>query len=185
MKIMDSLCTKITSSDIIAICSVIVAALAFAVTLWQAKVARMHSRLSVRPLLVWHSHRINAEKGSRISFSVRNHGLGPAIVTARYFTKEGNRFHPPGLKTDEVADFLTYLFAKKIEYRLLQYGLPGQDSAIPAGTEIVVADVDFPAIPSVNFDTLNSTTRDVNFVVEYKSLYEETFKLNADGKGAV
>jgi hypothetical protein len=43
----------VTNSDLIALSAAVVALLALAATLWQAKLARTHNRLSVKPHLDW------------------------------------------------------------------------------------------------------------------------------------
>ncbi len=173
-----------SSSDIIATCSVIVAVVALVATFWQAWLAHKHNRLSVRPLLIWHSSRTNNAHSSRIAFSVKNHGLGPAIVEERYFTKDGSRFIPTGPKTDEVGEFLAHVVGTKLQYRLHTYGLPGKESAIPSQAEIVIADVEFPSLAPSSFSVLEQLVGEVDFHVEYHSLYEKKFHLKASGTSA-
>ncbi|MEF7614187.1 hypothetical protein V4F39_09735 [Aquincola sp. MAHUQ-54] len=169
-----------TASDIIATCSVAVATLAFVATAYQAWVARHHNRLSVRPHLVWHIARKNSLAGAGIIYSVKNLGLGPAIVTERYFTKDDIRFVPPGLQTDEVSDFLKYVIGQKFNYKLNTFGLPGKGSAIPAQGEVVIADVDFPGQSLSQVAVNEEIAGKIAFHLTYKSLYDEALELHAE-----
>ncbi len=168
-----------TSSDVIATCSVIVAALAFIATLWQAWLAHKHNRLSVRPLLVWHIARSNNPGSAGITYSVKNLGLGPAVIRDRYFTKDKNRFIVPGLATDEVHAFLESVLGRRVQYRLRGFGLPGKDSAIPSQSEFVIAAIDFPGLPASGLGNVEEMAGDINFHIKYESMYGEPFRLMA------
>jgi len=67
-----------SNSDIIAFSSVAIALLAMLATFWQAKIAREHNKLSVRPFVEHSQSRLH---GGHISISISNHGLGPAFIT--------------------------------------------------------------------------------------------------------
>jgi hypothetical protein len=134
----------IDSSDIIAICSAVIAILAFLATTWQAWLAHDHNRLSVRPLLAWHIGREGPLDGASIIYSVWNLGLSPAVIKDRYFTKDGTRFESPVIATDEVGAFLEFVLVKKVEYQLKVFGLPGRGTAIPSKGEVVIAKIYFP-----------------------------------------
>lgn len=168
-----------TASDVIATSSVFVAILAFFATVYQAWIARHHNRLSVRPHLVWHIGRRNAPSGAGIVYSVKNLGLGPAIITERYFTKDGIRFVAPGLQTDEVPDFLHHVIGRKFEYRLNVFGTPGKNAAIPSQGEVVIADIDFPSQSLAQIATFEQVAGNVAFHINYESLYGEKFELHA------
>ena len=167
-----------TSSDIIATCSVIVAVLAFFATAWQAWLSHRHNRLSVRPLLIWHTSRGNDPTRAGITYSVKNLGLGPAIVRDRYFTKNGERFTHPGMAIDEVKAFVEHVLGQQMQYHLHTFGLPGKDTAIPSQDEVVVADIKFPTLGANLLPTLQEMAGDIGFHINYKSMYGETFSLD-------
>lgn len=173
-----------TSSDIIATCSVLVAVLAFIATAWQAWLAHRHNRLSVRPLLVWHIGRYNGQSSSGITYSVKNLGLGPAIIRDRFFTIDRNRFKPPATSTDEVSTFLESILARGVEYHLKSFGLPGKDAAIPSQAEVVIADINFPALSPSQLGTVEEMAGDIGFHIRYESLYGESFDFKVVGKSA-
>lgn len=167
------------SSDIIATSSVIVAVLAFFATVWQAWLAHRHNRLSVRPLLVWHIGRKSAANGASITYSVRNLGLGPAVIKDRHFTKDGARFAVPTVSTDEVNAFVEYVLRRKVQYQLQTFGLPGRGAAIPSQGEVVIADIHFPGAKSEELATFEELTGKIDFHVKYESMYREKFHFSA------
>lgn len=167
-----------TTSDIIATCSVIVAVLAFFATAWQAWLSHRHNRLSVRPLLVWRISRRNDPTSAGIAYSVKNLGLGPAIIRDRYFTKNGERFTPPGMAIDEVKAFVEHVLGQQVEYHLHTFGLPGKDTAIPSQDEVVVADIVFSTPGADLLPTLQEMAGVIGFHINYESMYGETFSLD-------
>jgi hypothetical protein len=167
--------------DIIAICSAVVAVLALAATLWQGYLTRQHNRLSVRPLLVWHLTREATDEGMTVAYSIRNLGLGPAVVRERYFTKDGIRFKPGPVASDEAQEFLANLLGKRVNYRLSAFGMPGANSAIPSQGEVVVGRVFFPGLHPADLETIEKMMGETNFHLRYESMYREKFYLNATG----
>jgi hypothetical protein len=168
---MATTCVPLTPSDYIALGSLVTAACAFFITIWQSWHTRRHDRLSVRPLLTWNREREHFGARVRLKFKMQNCGLGPAIVKGRYFTLAGARFSigPPSI--DEVPALAKRLFAGRLEYHLPQHGLPGIDSAIPAGGEFVIAVLEFP---EASLAALNDVTRadgELAFTVHYESMY--------------
>lgn len=97
----------------------------------------------------------------------------------RYFTKDGLRFVPSDLKTDEVPAFLALALGERVKYQLCTFGLPGKDSSIPANGEIVVADVLFPGASANQLKTIEELAGDVSFHLRYESMYGEKFELHA------
>ena len=59
--------------------SAIIAVCALVLTIYQARLARRHNRLSVRPLLSSFVEQVSGPD-ARITFSLVNNGLGPALV---------------------------------------------------------------------------------------------------------
>jgi len=170
-----------SSSDIIAICSTVIAILAFLATTWQAWLAYNHNRLSVRPLIAWHIGREGAPDGASIIYSVKNLGLGPAVIKDRYFTKDGTRFESPVIATDEVSAFLEFVLGNKVDYQLKIFGLPGRGAAIPSQGEVVIAKIYFPGARSEQLAMFEELAGDINFHVRYESMYRQPFMFDALG----
>ncbi len=169
------------NSDYIAIASAFIATLAFGATIWQGWITRRHNHLSVRPLLVWHVARNNSPEFAEITFSLKNKGIGPAIISDRYFTVRGARFHPSGLKTDEVQELVTTTLAGQFQYTLRQFGLPGNEAAIVAQEEIIVAKIAFHRMRPEVLTEVAKSFGYIQFCADYESLYGHKFKLRTDG----
>lgn len=112
-----------------------------------------------------------------MAYSVKNLGLGPAIIKDRYFIKGKTRFKPTGASTDEVSEFLESVLGHRVQYHLKLFGLPGKDAAIPSQSEVVIADIDFPAVPQCRLDVIEAMAGEVSFQIRYESLYGESFDL--------
>ena len=69
--------TSLSSSDVIAIASGIVAICALATSFWQARLSRKHNEISVRPHLLIHYY---IESQIPLTIEIKNVGLGPAII---------------------------------------------------------------------------------------------------------
>lgn len=167
------------NSDYIALGSAIVSICALFATGWQGWLAYQHNRLSTKPHLVWHIARSSlGQTGSSISLSIKNLGLGPAIVRDRYLSRNGARYKPQGLATDEVRDLIKEVFAQKIPYVLRQFGLPGVDSAIASGQEIIIASIEFPELSFDHLQNAIEVAGDVGFHMHYESIYKQRFELH-------
>jgi hypothetical protein len=167
------------NSDYIALASAIVSICALFATGWQGWHAYQHNRLSVKPHVVWHiSHSSVGQNGSSISFSVKNLGLGPAIIKDRYLSIDGRKFKPPGLATDEVRDFTKECFGQKIKYILRQFGLPGIESAIASSQEITIATIELPETSFDNIHTAIDYAGSIGFHMVYESIYKQRFEMH-------
>ena len=171
-----------STADVIATSSVVVAVLAFFVGAWQTWSTHRHNRLSVRPLLVWHVGRTADPGSSTIAYSVKNLGLGPAVIRDRYFTKDAARFLPPDLKTDEVGAFVEAVLGSKVPYKLRKFGLPGKRAAIPTQCEVVVAEIEFPGASPEQLKVIEEIAGETGFHIAYESMYGEAFELHVPTK---
>ncbi|AOF87748.1 hypothetical protein BSY239_689 [Hydrogenophaga sp. RAC07] len=170
-----------TASDYIAICSVFIAICAVYATYWQTQHARRHSELSVRPLLCWHKRKMTTEAGCVVTFTVKNLGLGPAIVRKRFFAVGGERFDVEPDDTDLVEMVASKSIGDKFAFRVLQSGTPGEGSALPSGGDFLIAELLFFGMDIKAAEKALRSLADLDFVVEYESMYEEPFTLRALG----
>jgi hypothetical protein len=161
--------------DPVAIAAAITSLCALFATLWQAQITREHNRLSVRPTLVWHQMRSITDAGIEVVFSVRNCGIGPALVKDRYFMLNGRRFTSVAPHGDQIRELGEAVLAQKLSYFIREHGLPGIGVTIPQNAEYVIARISFPnASPSL----LDSIRIDeVAFCLTYESSYKETYHL--------
>ena len=163
--------------DLWSIAATFIAACALIATVWQAHLTRKHNRLSVRPILVWERSRIVRNDGIELIYSVRNHGVGPAIIRDRFFLLKGNRFSTEDAHGDEILELSQALLKDKIQYFLLQHGLPGTKTTIPQNGEHVIARVYFPSITSLQLEATLGELDEVTFCLNYASLYNKRFEL--------
>lgn len=161
------------SSDVIAIASVVVAILALFSTAWQAWLAHSHSKLSVRPLLTWSTSRVRHDNSFDVIFTLSNKGIGPAVVRERYFTRDGSNFQSSD-STRSAVDVLTAeLLSPNWRCNIKTQALPGVDTAILPGEQIVIAHLAFQAEVFSEPERLNQLLDRVGFVVIYEDLYRE------------
>ena len=71
---------------VVAICATVIAVLSLAVSVSEARAARQHNRVSVRPFL---ELRIGLPQGRKAGLQLINAGLGPAVITSTVLTLDG------------------------------------------------------------------------------------------------
>lgn len=160
--------------------AVIVAACALGISIWQGLVTRTHARRSVRPHLVWCENKVVTDSGVCFTVSISNYGIGPAVIQDRYFLLGGAKYAPPDADADTVEELVRQVLQDKLPYRLLVHGLPGTKSAIPQGGNHVIAEIFFPEGHAGTIKTVRHYLHEVEFVVEYSSIYGEKFTFRTD-----
>ena len=71
------------ASIVVAICATVIAVLSIAVSVSEARAARRHDRISVRPFL---ELRVGLRQGRTAGLQLINAGLGPAVITKTVLT---------------------------------------------------------------------------------------------------
>lgn len=159
---------NVESSDVIAICAVVIALLSMFATYYQARIARAHSRISVRPHLDWTTNRV---LGSHPYVELENHGLGPAFVKSITCTFGGKAFD----FNFELPDFLLLQFTKLPFTHTWEAASPG--TPLAAGRKLRV--LSFCPDPA-NSDQCNQARELIarfDFTVKYSSAYDEHFEV--------
>ncbi|WP_085625592.1 MULTISPECIES: hypothetical protein [unclassified Pseudomonas] len=142
----------------LAIC---ISVLALGTTLWQARLARAHNKLSVRPYLAGHS---SWTKDGIYRLNLRNDGLGPAIITGARVYRDGVLVEGEGPPLVEKA------FEGIPGCELLEHEFFYLEFVIPAGHCVEICSVKFgPEISDV--DTFLASR--IMLELDYKSAYEE------------
>lgn len=165
------------NSDYIAIGSAVISLLAMFNTIWQALLTRKHNRLCVRPLLIKHIDRQSTPCGAEVILSVKNKGIGPALITDGYFTVHGQRFRPSQTQTDEVRKLVESVLGQNYRYEVKRWGLPGKGAAIHPQDETIVVQLSFPAMSHENLSAVIASLEHVAFILDYESLYGQRFTL--------
>ena len=156
-------------SDWIAICSVIVAACALGISIWQGILARQHARLSSRPLLVV---RFNIEKTAGLS--IRNSGLGPALLTGLWATYKNGKFSL--LIGDEFYRLLEAMSPDKSRFigSSIRLQVPNTNSAIAADEiiHLISVESDYEAV----MDSFVTHFSRVALRMSFKDMYGNNFE---------
>lgn len=111
-----------------------------------------------------------------LHYSIKNQGVGPAIVEGYDFKIKGDVIARVA-GGDYVKDVVKQVLGNKYQYVLRQHGLPGIGAAIPVGGECILAEIEFIDMQEDVMDAILLST-DVNFNLRYKSLYDESYLLN-------
>jgi hypothetical protein len=127
--------------------------------------------------MVWERRRSITDAGVELVYSIKNHGVGPAIIRDRFFLVNGQRFNASTTHGDEVLELSQALLRNKIPYFLREHGLPGKRTTIPQNGEHVIVRLHFPAVVAPQVDLVLSQLDEVIFCLEYESLYKKYFEM--------
>lgn len=161
-----------------------VALLAFGAAIWQAcesrkqaAIAREHNKMSVLPILVHHLGWHNTPDGLLVSLSMKNVGVGVALVTDRFFAIEGKRFSPER-KSSTIEELVDHIFKRTLQYKILATEFFGPAARIPAGASFDIVKILFPKAHPGLREIVEAMTKEVAFEVVYESVYKESFKFS-------
>ena len=153
---------------------------------YQTNLQKEQSRLSVRPRLGFVMNiTVNKQDSTKhttfqLNLSVRNNGLGPAIIEANHIVDKGKQY--------KVLNFFNKAYPKLSEYGVftqiteLEIG-----QAIPASTTVHIFDYEFDAENEdkikeyLNISKLYEMPFDI--FIEYSSMYEEKWVVQSNSKG--
>ncbi len=160
---------KVTVELVISLCAI-------GLTMYQAYLTRQHNRLSVRPHLVWHINRERGKASLKMIFTLKNEGIGPALIREMYFELDGKRFEADHIEAIE--SFAKTLLGKQFVYHIAENGLPGIGASMPPSSQVVIAKVAIDCPSTEAYEQVEAIFERASFKVRYESLYEETFWLN-------
>lgn len=155
------------SSAIIALC-------ALGLTVWQAKIARHHNRLSVTPHLTTWSHR--DVTNNRYSIELLNNGIGPALIESFSIHVDGQLISGDGLE----------LIEKALKILFPQYQYASWQSFVAKG--YMMAEKEVRNLVTIAFQgdqiptpvEVDHTTKRARLLIRYKSIYGDKFTLDSD-----
>ena len=158
--------TEMGTKDYVAITSAVIAVCALGTSLWNAIAIRRHQKLSVRPHLTFSRY---IQPGSpQVRISLKNNGLGTAIIESINVYLDGNDF--PINRASHWCDLVDKL--NKIDGDVIGFRMYAGE-ALRAGDSISLLEVqndedgDTEAI-GAQFDR-------IRIVARYKSMYDEQF----------
>lgn len=161
-----------------------VALLAFGAAIWQAResrkqaaITREHNKMSVLPILVHHEGWHNTPDGLLVSLTVKNVGVGVALVKDRFFTVEGKIFSSER-QSSVVEELVDRIFKRTLSYKIITTEFFGPAARIPPGASFTIIKLLFPN-PHPNLrEVIEAMTSKVTFEVSYESVYKESFKFS-------
>lgn len=150
--------------------AILISLLALGATMWQAHLARVHNKLSVRPYLAGHS---SWTEDGVYRLELRNDGLGPAIITGARVYRDGALVEGEGPPLVEKA------FEGIPGCRLLGHEFFYLEYVVPAGHSVEICTVQFnPEISDI--DTFFASR--LMLELDYKSAYEEPLPMYSTRK---
>ncbi|KEK28985.1 hypothetical protein K5M76_20875 [Shewanella xiamenensis] len=155
----------LTAEIVIAIMSMFVAILALGTTIWQAKVTQTHNKLTVRPYLSCHvlvsTHQDSA------GVYINNDGIGPAIIKAVSFEKNGIVLSLDDFDYKEIFPQLNF---GHFHFNII--GIPG--SILPGQMQWIFSTTKHKENATLIKDILSSL-KGTTLKIEYESIYKESF----------
>lgn len=158
------------ATAVVALLSFIVSLVAIRFTARQIHIAQEHNKLSVRPhLVLWAEWKESARRNPAVLLTVRNFGLGPALLT------DPPVFRVDGREVDindpaAAADAMVVLFGDKWAHGQSYFQLVGEyaiqkDGSLPL--------VEIEADPSMRSSMRDILQAKVKITMPYRSPYEE------------
>ena len=152
----------------IAIGSAAISFSAFIVSIGQLHIQRSHNKLSVKPLIEPY---FESDLGNPYLLTIKNCGLGPAIITEYEFSLGQDVLKSPTIK--------------QIGECIKDFGIqtPGEVGSLTRGTNISIDQTVF----LLKFDStvapaISQLFKHARFKITYESIYNESFTLTVDGR---
>ncbi|MBB6244896.1 hypothetical protein [Rhodanobacter sp. MP1X3] len=157
------------SANLTAWGSLVIALCALGFSIQQGFASRKHDRLSVRPKLDWTSSWVY---GKAVRLSLRNNGLGPAVIGAMTVTFDGIDYvvDAEGMVSDLHAS-LTITGCK------LEVHLMGADSSLTSGQEVDLFLFPQSGTGRAAHNQAVDVLRRIGVRIKYKSMYDVTYEL--------
>ncbi len=161
---------KPSLSEWISFTAVTIAAIALIISAWQALMLREHNKISVKPLLDIEKQHGKVGYDDVVWLSLRNDGLGPAIIVEHSISFEGSK-----LEEDRIWQIIGDAMSTK--YGKIQL-LPNKTVVRPGESQkflrlreisLLISDADMQS-KEAHIDFLNLNTE-----VQFKSLYNEVY----------
>jgi len=162
-----------TTELVVASSSVVIAAFAFVVSIWERIEERRHHRLSVTPRL-----RIDLPFSATEPVRVRltNSGVGPAVVQ-KFLVRTDGDLIPPDAR-GQMAPVIERIGLQRVSFRYA----PCAGDAFPAGEayDLIRFTLDEAG---VDWTQAMERLRRVHIEIEYESIYGDVYALKATGIG--
>ncbi len=155
------------SSAVIALC-------AFALTIWQAYIARRHNMLSVTPHLTTWSHMDKVN--NKYEVQLLNNGIGPAFIRSFQIQVDGQPITGEGYEPIEKA--LKGLFPQSQYTSYQAFVARGYAMAVNESRLLVTLQFLGDNVPPI--EEVERNFKRARLLIEYSSIYEQPFVLDSD-----
>jgi hypothetical protein len=164
----------VTPEIVIAISSVIVALLAFVVSIWERVEARQHNRKSVTPRL-----RIDLPYavGEPVRVRLVNSGVGPAVIQKFMVRADGELIQP-----DSRGQFAPVIERVGLHGVSFRYAPCAGDAFAPGESQDLIR-LNLDGDPEARWVSLRGQLRRVAIEIEYQSIYGERYSLKSSAMG--
>lgn len=164
---------KLSWEAIAGLSSAIIALCALGLTIWQAKIARRHNKLSVMPHLTTWSQRDVAN--NRYSAELLNNGIGPALIEGFHIYVDGQLISGEGLEPIEKALkilFPQYQYASSQSFVAKGYAMAEKEER---NLVTIVFQGDKVPTPA----EVEHASKRARLIITYKSVYGDEFTLDS------
>lgn len=158
----------------------IISIISLTVSLYALLQTRKYSQLSSVPHLDWHVGRNRANEGITFTFTLKNTGVGPAIILDWWFLLNGKKHESE--HNDQAQELAALCLRGKTPFVLKRHGTPGVGSIMPASQEICIAEIFIPGLKADQESLFGQWIEPVNFEASYQSLHGETFPFSTVSK---
>jgi hypothetical protein len=151
-----------------ALCSMLVAACALMISIWQSYGMQQHNKLSLRPYL---ETEFNYAEGGKFELYIHNNGMGPAQVTAVKYKVDGI----------EQANSSAFLQALGEDPNCYAQGNIGRFYKV-ADQQLVLQSLQPQCFKTI--DAVYAMLNRIQIELEYLSLYDESYQLLISNGGS-
>lgn len=148
----------------------LLAVLALFLTMYQARQTHKHNRLSVKPILHWQGDRHRTDNELLVNFDLKNHGLGPALITKVDIFWRGFKF-PLVDVHDPVTRLIHEIVGEKLSHEVVEQHIPSEKAVMRPQEEIRVASIRFHNLPNQVEEDFIKTFDEARVVIYYDSIY--------------
>ncbi|EPQ8526744.1 hypothetical protein ACUWUW_004270 [Vibrio vulnificus] len=156
-----------SSSDVIAVCSVFIAILALIATCWQAHLSRKHNMISAKPCVEIYAQLLTTFP---VSIKLTNEGFGPAIITKVTLGRGGEKVVVD--KEEDLRFLLDDLNHPNPDFNF-HYFMVDKQHVLGAGKELELVKFPGTEIDKLHYQNVMRVLTD--FEIDYECLYGKKY----------
>lgn len=165
---------NMSSSDSIALAAAFVSLCALCAVIWQGYLTWKHNKLSVKPNI---DVLIDLKRIDPVKITIKNHGLGPAIVDKIYFIINDESYD---LST--VAPMVAFInkYFPDIAEPITHHATQGQ-SVIGSNNEVMLIEFCGSDVDNSLFDKVHNMLKNLTIIIEYSCVYGRKYNKTNTG----